>query len=68
MRTESPMRQIRNVTAIVGGRQWNGSWEIDPFTGDLLVSSAHGSDRGKPGKDPKATAERLMARIAKARA
>ena len=62
------MRQIRNVTAVVGGREWNGSWEIDPKTGDLLVSSAHGSERAKPGKDARATAVRLMMKIVKAKA
>ncbi|MES2343662.1 MAG: hypothetical protein V4597_18490 [Pseudomonadota bacterium] len=55
--------QIRNIEITAIGRRWNGSWHVDDASGDLVVSSAYGSDRAKPGKDARATAERLMKRI-----
>lgn len=57
------MKQIRNIEVMAAGRKWNGSWYVDDQTGNLIVSSAYGSETAKPGKDPKATATRLMKKI-----
>lgn len=67
-RAESAMMQIRNIAVAFAGRRWNGSWHLDEKSGDLLVSSAYGSERAKPGNDAKATAARLMKKIAASRA
>lgn len=57
------MMQIRNIEVVSADRRWNGSRYVDEKSGDLVVSSAYGSDRAKPGRDAKSTAANLLKRI-----
>lgn len=62
------MMQIRNIEVTFAGRRWNGSWYMDPRSGEVVVSSAYGSERARPDKDAKATAQKLLQQIAASRA
>jgi len=59
------MLQIRNVEITHAGRRWNASWHV--VDGEVVVSSAYGSERAKAKNDPKATAAKLLTKIVKAR-